>query len=137
MALTAHRSQEQKKQAEELLFSGEQARLRQGALLRPIPGAAAVSLSGVEAGREADRREGRRRGAALRATSTSTPPPSTATPTFRASVIDGLGRLGVLGMTAPIEFGGRGFSQLGLHARSWRSSAGIARPPRVFVNAHH
>ena len=28
-------------------------------------------------------------------------------------VIDGLGRLGVLGMTAPKEYGGRGFSQLG------------------------
>src|ERR1700756_698773 len=28
------------------------------------------------------------------------------------SVVEGLGRLGVLGMTAPTEFGGRGFSQL-------------------------
>src|SRR3977135_3377671 len=28
------------------------------------------------------------------------------------SVIDGLGRLGVLGMTAPKEFGGHGFSQM-------------------------
>lgn len=28
-------------------------------------------------------------------------------------VIDGLGRLGVLGMTAPRELGGQGFSQLG------------------------
>src|SRR3954465_12425930 len=27
-------------------------------------------------------------------------------------VIDGLGRVGVLGMTAPKEFGGRGFSQM-------------------------
>src|SRR2546421_1816866 len=28
------------------------------------------------------------------------------------NVIDGLGRVGVLGMTAPKEFGGRGFSQM-------------------------
>src|SRR6058998_2857950 len=28
------------------------------------------------------------------------------------SVIDGLGRVGVLGMTAPKEYGGRGFSQM-------------------------
>src|SRR6476659_6308578 len=28
-------------------------------------------------------------------------------------VVDGLGRLGVLGMTAPTELGGQGFSQLG------------------------
>ncbi len=28
------------------------------------------------------------------------------------SVIDGLGRIGVLGMTAPKEYGGRGFSQI-------------------------
>src|SRR5690349_23486099 len=28
------------------------------------------------------------------------------------SVIDGLGRIGVLGMTAPKEYGGRGFSQM-------------------------
>ena len=29
------------------------------------------------------------------------------------SVIDGLGKLGVLGMTAPVAQGGRGFSQMG------------------------
>ena len=34
-------------------------------------------------------------------------------------VIDGLAELGVLGMTAPTEFGGRGFSQLG-YCRSWK-----------------
>ena len=44
-------------------------------------------------------------------TPTSTPPRSTARPTSPQSVIDGLAELGVLGMTAPPEFGGRGFSQ--------------------------
>jgi alkylation response protein AidB-like acyl-CoA dehydrogenase len=51
-------------------------------------------------------------------------------------VIEGLGQLGVLGMTAPQEYGGRGFSQQGnvrvLEAIGARDSA-VA----VFVNAHH
>src|SRR5262249_32595 len=51
------------------------------------------------------------------------------------AVVDGLARLGVLGMTAPPEFGGRGFSQLeylkvmeelGAHDSS---IAGSANPP--------
>src|SRR5947207_4157307 len=52
------------------------------------------------------------------------------------SVIDGLGRIGVLGMTAPKEYGGHGFSQMANCkvleeiGRRWASTS-------VFVNAHH
>src|SRR5436853_6025807 len=52
------------------------------------------------------------------------------------SVIDGLGRVGVLGMTAPKEYGGHGFSQManckGLEEIGRRCAA-----TSVFVNAHH
>src|SRR5205085_2313481 len=52
------------------------------------------------------------------------------------SVVEGLGRLGVLGMTAPEAFGGQGFSQYGntkIMEVIGGHDAGIA----VFVNAHH
>src|SRR6201993_4484481 len=51
-------------------------------------------------------------------------------------VIDGLGRVGVLGMTAPAEYGGHGFSQKAncniLEEFGWRCAS-----TSVFVNAHH
>ncbi|HWE39896.1 MAG TPA: acyl-CoA dehydrogenase family protein [Isosphaeraceae bacterium] len=53
-----------------------------------------------------------------------------------ASVIEGLGRLGVLGMTAPPEFGGRGFSQSG-YCRIMEVIGGHCASTAVFVNAHH
>lgn len=52
------------------------------------------------------------------------------------SVIDGLANLGVLGMTAPEEFGGRGFSQLG-YCRIMEVIGGHCSSTAVFVNAHH
>ncbi|MDR3633982.1 MAG: acyl-CoA dehydrogenase family protein [Isosphaeraceae bacterium] len=52
------------------------------------------------------------------------------------SVIEGLGRLGVLGMTAPAEFGGRGFSQSG-YCRIMEVIGGHCSSTAVFVNAHH
>ena len=51
-------------------------------------------------------------------------------------VIDGLGRLGVLGMTAPAEFGGRGFSQMA-YGRVLEEIGGRCASTAVFVNAHH
>ncbi|MFO0910050.1 MAG: acyl-CoA dehydrogenase family protein [Isosphaeraceae bacterium] len=51
-------------------------------------------------------------------------------------VIDGLGRLGVLGMTAPAEFGGRGFS-LSAYCRIMEVIGGHCASTAVFVNAHH
>jgi acyl-CoA dehydrogenase family member 9 len=52
------------------------------------------------------------------------------------SVIQGLGRLGVLGMTGPVEFGGRGFSQLA-YCRVMEVIGGHCSSTAVFVNAHH
>jgi alkylation response protein AidB-like acyl-CoA dehydrogenase len=51
-------------------------------------------------------------------------------------VIAGLGELGVLGMTAPHEFGGRGFSQLG-YLKVMELLGGHDPSVAVFVNAHH
>ena len=53
-----------------------------------------------------------------------------------AAVVAGLGRLGVLGMTAPKEYGGRGFSQLG-YCRIMEVIGGHDSSVAVFVNAHH
>jgi acyl-CoA dehydrogenase family protein 9 len=52
------------------------------------------------------------------------------------SVIDGLGQLGVLGMTAPKEYGGRGFSQFG-YTKIMEVIGGHCSSTAVFVNAHH
>src|SRR5262249_12910919 len=51
-------------------------------------------------------------------------------------VIDGLAKLGVLGMTAPKEYGGRGFSQLG-YTKIMEVLGGHDASVAVFVNAHH
>jgi acyl-CoA dehydrogenase family protein 9 len=51
-------------------------------------------------------------------------------------VIDGLGRLGVLGMTAPKEFGGRGFSQMA-NCKILEEIGRRCASTSVFVNAHH
>jgi acyl-CoA dehydrogenase family protein 9 len=51
-------------------------------------------------------------------------------------VIDGLARLGVLGMTAPVALGGRGFSQLG-YCRILEELGSRCSSTSIFVNAHH
>jgi len=53
-----------------------------------------------------------------------------------AGVIAGLAQLGVLGMTAPKEYGGRGFSQLG-YCRIMEVIGAHDSSVAVFVNAHH
>ncbi len=53
-----------------------------------------------------------------------------------AGVIAGLGDLGVLGMTVPVQYGGRGFSQLG-YCRIMEVIGGHCAATAVFVNAHH
>ncbi len=52
------------------------------------------------------------------------------------SVIDGLAELGVMGMAAPVELGGRGFSQMG-YCRIMEVIGGHCAATAVFVNAHH
>ena len=51
-------------------------------------------------------------------------------------VIAGLGKLGVLGMTAPKDIGGRGFSQLA-YARVMEEIGARCASTSVFINAHH
>src|SRR5256714_672073 len=52
------------------------------------------------------------------------------------NVIDGLGRVGVLGMTSPREFGGHGFSQMA-NCRILEEIGSRCASTSVFVNAHH
>lgn len=52
------------------------------------------------------------------------------------SVIDGLARLGVLGMTAPRDLGGQGFSQLA-YCKILEELGGRCSSTSIFVNAHH
>jgi acyl-CoA dehydrogenase family member 9 len=51
-------------------------------------------------------------------------------------VIDGLGRVGVLGMTAPEEVGGRGFSQM-MYCKVLEEIGARCASTAVFTNAHH
>jgi acyl-CoA dehydrogenase family protein 9 len=51
-------------------------------------------------------------------------------------VIDGLGRVGVLGMTAPAEYGGAGFTQVA-NCRILEEIGSRCASTSVFVNAHH
>src|SRR3989475_4303085 len=51
-------------------------------------------------------------------------------------VIDGLGRIGVLGMTAPKEYGGRGFSQMA-NCKVLEEIGRRCASTSGFVNAHH
>src|SRR5207244_13103319 len=52
-----------------------------------------------------------------------------------AEMVAGLAELGVLGMTAPKEYGGRGFSQLG-YCKIMEIIGGHCSSTAVFVNAH-
>src|SRR6266576_5288897 len=55
---------------------------------------------------------------------------------IQRSVIDGLGRGGVLGMTAPEGYGGRGFSQIA-NCKILEEIGRRCASTSVFVNAHH
>src|SRR5947209_7683048 len=52
------------------------------------------------------------------------------------AVIDGLGRVGVLGTTAPVEFGGRGFMQMA-NCQVLEEIGSRCASTSVFVNADH
>jgi hypothetical protein len=51
-------------------------------------------------------------------------------------VIDGLARLGVFGMTAPTDIGGRGFSQMG-YCRVMEEIGSRCASTAIFVNVQH
>ena len=136
MALTAAQIQEQRKQAEELLFS-EKEKLGfakalffgqfQSKLLFPYPDLRADEKPIVEqAIRDVRHFAETHIDAAAIDRNADIP----------REVIDGLGRLGVLGMTAPVEFGGKGFSQLG-YTEILKVIGGHCSSTAVFVNAHH
>ena len=102
----------QVRQAEELLFSGPS---RSDS---PRRSSAAISRRGTLPLSRADRRRAHAVDKAVAEVRRSPTPSIDAAAIDRdadipPSVIDGLADLGVLGMTAPVEFGGRGFSQLG------------------------
>src|SRR5204862_7454985 len=52
------------------------------------------------------------------------------------NVIDGLGHTGVLGATAPVEYGGRGFTQMA-NCKLLEEIGRRCASTSVFVNAHH
>lgn len=136
MTLTAAERERQVKQAEELLFSGpqrlgvakalfygrfvaewvmpyphltDQQRARVAAAVDELTRFCDAELDPVRIDREAD---------------------------IPRPVIDGLAHLGVLGMTAPEEFGGRGFTQAG-YCRMLEVLGGRCSATSIFVNAHH
>ncbi len=136
MALTAEQFARQKKQAEELLFSGPQTLgFAKGLffghfnapLLFPYPELSAAERDTVgRAVAEVRRFADEKIDAAAIDRDADIP----------ADVVAGLADLGVLGMTAPPEYGGRGFSQFG-YTKVMEVIGGHCASTAVFVNAHH
>jgi hypothetical protein len=135
MALTAAQLEEQKRQAEELLFSGPETLgfakglffgQFQAPLVFPYPQLRPEERPAVE---EAVRE------VRLFCAEHIDPAAIDRGADIPADVIAGLGRLGVLGMTAPKEYGGRGFSQLG-YCKIMEVIGGHDASVAVFVNAH-
>jgi alkylation response protein AidB-like acyl-CoA dehydrogenase len=127
---------QQVQQAEELLFSGPAREGFAKALFRgefrstaifPYPELAASERPAVEAAVSAVRAFAERHVDAAAIDRAADIP---------RSVIDGLAELGVLGMAAPREFGGREFSQMG-YCRILEVIGGHCAATAVFVNAHH
>jgi alkylation response protein AidB-like acyl-CoA dehydrogenase len=136
MALTTAQVEEQKKQAEELLFSGPQTLgfakglffgHFNGSLLFPYPQLSKEESAVTERAIDEVRRFCNEHIDAAAIDRNARIPDS---------VVEGLGRLGVLGMTAPTEFGGRGFSQLA-NTRIMEVIGGHCASTSVFINAHH
>jgi acyl-CoA dehydrogenase family protein 9 len=128
--------QRQVRQAEELLFSGPRrsgfakALFRgefQGYGLFPYPHLTPAMRAEVEAAVAQVRQFASEQIDAAAIDRTADIPPH---------VIRGLGALGVLGMTAPPHYGGRGFRQLG-YCRIMEVLGGHCASTAVFVNAHH
>lgn len=136
MALTEKQIEEQKKQAEELLFSGPQALgFAKGLffghfnapLVFPYPQLKADERPMVEQAVADVRKYAEEKIDASAIDRNADIPPE---------VIAGLGEIGVLGMTAPKEYGGRAFSQLG-YCKVLEVIGGHCSSTSVFVNAHH
>jgi alkylation response protein AidB-like acyl-CoA dehydrogenase len=136
MALTVSQIAQQKKQADELLFS-EDLKLGfakalffgqfQAPILFPYPELQPAEKSAVESAMAEARRFATEHIDAAAIDRNADIP---------REVIDGLGRIGVLGMAAPVEAGGRGFSQLAF-TKIMEIIGGHCAATGVFVNAHH
>src|SRR5436190_11356210 len=136
MALTKEQLAQQQKQAEELLFSGPQTLgFAKGLffghfnapLLFPYPVLRPDEQAAIDKAVAEVRRFAREKIDAVAIDRDADIP---------QSVMDGLGQLGVLGMTAPKEYGGRGFSQFG-YTKIMEVIGGHCSSTAVFVNAHH
>jgi alkylation response protein AidB-like acyl-CoA dehydrogenase len=136
MALTPTQIEQQKKQAEELLFAGEQTlgfakslffgQFR-APLLFPYP-----ELSPAEAARVEQTRAAVRQFCSTSIDAAAIDRDQE----IPQAVVDGLAQLGVLGLTAPEAHGGKGFSQYGA-TRVMEIIGGHDAGVAVFVNAHH
>src|SRR5713226_2728217 len=135
MALTAEQLEQQKKQAEELLFSGPQTHgfakgLFYGhfnaSLVFPYPEIRAEEQATVEKAVAELRKFADEKLDPMSIDRNAEIPPE---------VISGLGTLGVLGTTAPKEYGGRGLSQLG-NCKILEEIGGRCSATAIFVNAH-
>jgi acyl-CoA dehydrogenase family member 9 len=136
MPLTASQFEQQKRQAEELLFSGPQTLgfakglffgHFNGRLLFPYP------QFRPEQQAEADQAVAEVRRFMEEEVDSATIDRDADIP---RPVIDGLAGLGVLGMTAPPQYGGRGFSQMA-YCKIMEVVGGQDSSIAVFVNAHH
>ncbi len=136
MALTPSQIEQQKKQAEELLFAGAPTHsFAKGLffgqfnapLLLPYPELSAAEAARIEQTTAAVRRFCDEQIDAAAIDRDAEIPPA---------VVEGLARLGVLGMTAPVEYGGQGFSQYA-NTKVMEVIGGHDAGVAVFVNAHH
>jgi alkylation response protein AidB-like acyl-CoA dehydrogenase len=136
MALTAQQIAEQQKQAEELLFSGPQTMgfakalffgQFNATLVFPYPQIRPEERAEADAALAEVRRF---------AEEVIDPAAIDRNADIPQEVIQGLAKLGVLGMTAPKEYGGRGFSQQA-YLRLMEVVGGRDPSTGIFVNAHH
>jgi alkylation response protein AidB-like acyl-CoA dehydrogenase len=135
MALTAQQLAQQQKQAEEILFEGPQ-RLGfakaiffgrfNGELLFPYPEIDPKDRQPMEKAIEELRQLSQREWDANAIDRNQEIP---------SNVIAALGRIGVLGMTAPRQYGGQDFSQLA-YCKIMEFLGGYCASTTVFVNAH-
>jgi alkylation response protein AidB-like acyl-CoA dehydrogenase len=136
MALTPAQLAKQKKEAEELLFSGPEtlgfAKALffghfNGPLLFPYPELSTTTQDGIQQAVAKVRKFVQEK---------IDPAEIDRIADIPRTVIDGLGELGVLGMTAPAEFGGQEFTQQG-YVKIMEIIGGHCASTGVFVNAHH
>jgi alkylation response protein AidB-like acyl-CoA dehydrogenase len=136
MALTAEQLAQQKKEAEELLFSGPQTLgFAKGLFFGQFNASLVFPYPQLK---PEEREEVAQAVADVRrfAEEKIDPAAIDRNADIPPEVINGLGKLGVLGMTAPKEYGGRGFSQLG-YCQVMEEIGAHCASTAVFVNAHH